>query len=206
MTALLAAYGFAYSPALALKTPIVGAYFVIVAALPIASSTRKAAAVSALAVVEYGLLLAVFLASGSLTTVMNPVEASATAAVSPLDEGAKILLLACAGAVATYATHWQERLSRRYSEATRESEQLQALLDQARLQALKLQLQPPFLFNPLNTVNALVPRDPQAAERMVTGVSGLLRFSLGPPRNRRSRSTGRSRSCAITRHPAGALP
>lgn len=179
VTVLLGAYGFAYAPELALKTPIFAAYFVILAALPVASSTRKAAAVSALAVTEYGMLVAVFQLSGRLTAVLSPVQASASPAVSPLDEGAKLLLLACAGAVATYATRWQERLTRRYSEATQESEQLQGRLDQARLQALKLQLQPHFLFNTLNTVTALVHTDPRAAERMVSGLSELLRFSLG---------------------------
>lgn len=179
VTALIAAYGFAYLPGLALKAPIMAAYFIILAALPVASTTRKAAWVSALVVAEYALLMVAFLLSGRLTTVVSPVAASTTAAVSLLDEGAKILLLACAGAVATYAAHWQERLSRRFSEAARESEQLQARLDQARLQALRLQLQPHFLFNTLNTITALVHRDPQSAERMVTGLSELLRVSLG---------------------------
>ncbi|HEX7123402.1 MAG TPA: histidine kinase [Gemmatimonadaceae bacterium] len=179
VTAILGAYGFAAGPELALKTPIFVAYFIILAALPVASSTRKAAAVSALAVVEYGVLVAVALATGRLTTVISPVEAAASAAVSPLDLGAKLLLLACAGAVATYATRWQERLTRRYTEAAQASERLQTRLDQAQLQALKLQLQPHFLFNTLNTITALIHRDPVAAERMVSGLSELLRFSLG---------------------------
>jgi sensor histidine kinase YesM len=179
VTTVLAAYGFAYSPELALKTPIFAAYFIIIAALPVASSTRKAAAVSALAFAAYVILVGAFLWSGRLTMVLSPVQASASAAVSPLDEGAKILLLACAGAVATYATRWQERLTRRYSQATRESAQLQARLDLSQLQALKLQLQPHFLFNTLNTITALMHTDPQAAERMVSGLSELLRFSLG---------------------------
>ena len=179
LTALIAGYGVAYSPDLALKAPIMAAYFVILAALPVASTTRKAAWVSGLVVAEYALLTIAFLLSGNLTTVLSPVSASASGAVSLLDEGAKVLLLACAGAVATYATHWQERLSRRFSEAARESQQLQARLDQARLQALRLQLQPHFLFNTLNTITALVHRDPPSAERMVTGLSELLRVSLG---------------------------
>ena len=179
VTALIAAYGFFYMPGMALKAPIIAAYFIILAALPVASTTRKAAWVSALVVAEYALLIGVFLASGRLTTVVSPVSASTSAAVSLLDEGAKILLLACAGAVATYAAHWQERLSRRFSEAARESEELHARLDQARLQALRLQLQPHFLFNTLNTITALVHRDPPSAERMVTGLSELLRVSLG---------------------------
>jgi LytS/YehU family sensor histidine kinase len=164
---------------MALKAPIVAAYFVILAALPVASSTRKAAWVSALVVTEYTLVMTAFFVSGRLTIVLSPVAASTSAAVSWLDEGAKVLLLACAGAVATYAAHWQERLSRRFSEAARESEQLQARLDQARLQALRLQLQPHFLFNTLNTITALVHRDPPSAERMVNGLSELLRVSLG---------------------------
>ncbi|HEX6313780.1 MAG TPA: histidine kinase, partial [Gemmatimonadaceae bacterium] len=179
VTALIAAYGVAYMPGMALKAPIMAAYFIILAALPVASSTRTAAWVSALVVAEYALLIVAFLVSGRLTTVMSPLAASTSAAVSLLDEGAKLLLLACAGAVATYAAHWQERLSRRFSEAARESEELQGRLDQARLHALRLQLQPHFLFNTLNTITALVHRDPPGAERMVTGLSELLRVSLG---------------------------
>ena len=179
VTALIAGYGVAYSPDLALKAPIMAAYFVILAALPVASTTRKAALVSGLVVAEYAILTIAFLLSGNLTTILSPVSASASGAVSLLDEGAKVLLLACAGAVATYATFWQERLSRRFSEAARESQLLQARLDQARLQALRLQLQPHFLFNTLNTITALVHRDPPSAERMVTGLSELLRVSLG---------------------------
>ena len=101
VTALIAAYGFAYMPGMALKAPIRAAYFIILAALPVASSTRKAAWVSVLVVAEYALLFVAFLLSGRLTTVVSPVSASTTAAVSLLDEGAKILLIACAGAVAT---------------------------------------------------------------------------------------------------------
>jgi sensor histidine kinase YesM len=179
VTALITSYGFAYSSQMALKAPIVAAYFVILAAVPVASSTRKAAWISALVVAEYALIIVGFVVSGALTMVVSPVAASTSAAVSWLDEGAKLLLLVCAGAVATYAAHWQERLSRRFSEAALESEQLQARLDQARLQALRLQLQPHFLFNTLNTITALVHRDPPTAERMVNGLSELLRVSLG---------------------------
>ncbi len=97
---------------------------------PVASTTRKAAMMSALAVGEYGALVIGFVASGRLALVTSPIAASAgSTGVSPLDEGARLFLLACAGAVATYATHWQERLSARYAEASRASEQLQARLD-----------------------------------------------------------------------------
>jgi hypothetical protein len=179
VTAILAGYGAAQSPSLALKTPMFVAYFIILAALPVASSTRKAALVSLLAVAEYLVLVLAFLASGRLGTVLSPIEASALPLVSPLDEGAKMLLLACAGAVATYATLWQERLSARYSQVTRQSEQLQSRLAQAQLESLKLQLHPHFLFNTLNAITALVHTDPGMAERMISGLSELLRLSLG---------------------------
>lgn len=178
-TAILGGYALAASPALALKTPILAAYFVILAALPVASSTRKAAFVSALVVAEYALLVISFGVSGRLQVIMDPVVASGSTGISPLDEGAKLLLLACAGAVATYATRWQERLAMRYAEASERGTALKSRLDRSELQALKLQLQPHFLFNTLNAITALVHRDPNRAERMVSGLSELLRVSLG---------------------------
>jgi signal transduction histidine kinase len=178
-TAILGGYALAASPALALKTPILAAYFVILAALPVASTTRKAAFVSALVVVEYALLVIGFAVSGRLRLIMDPVAASGATGISPLDEGAKLLLLACAGAVATYATRWQERLAMRYAEASERGTALKSRLDRSELQALKLQLQPHFLFNTLNAITALLHRDPGRAERMVSGLSELLRVSLG---------------------------
>src|SRR3954462_9063627 len=109
VTAIIGGYAFAQSATLALKTPIFLMYFVILAALPIAASTRKAAAVTCMAFGCYGALVALFIASGRLPPVLNPVTASQAASVSLLDEGAKLLLLAVAGAIATYATNWQER-------------------------------------------------------------------------------------------------
>jgi two-component system LytT family sensor kinase len=56
--------------------------------------------------------------------------------------------------------------------------QLEALLAQTRLQMLSMQLQPHFLFNTLNTIAELVHRQPEAAERMIGGLSHLLRETL----------------------------
>jgi len=178
VTAIIGGYAFAHSAALALKTPIFLMYFVILAALPIAASTRKAAAVAFMAFGCYGALVTFFLATDRLSTVMNPVTASQAAGVSPLDEGAKLLLLAMAGAIATYATNWQERLATSFSRATEEREQLEARLARAQLQSLRLQLHPHFLFNTLNTINALIGTDRHAAERVISGLSELLRMSL----------------------------
>ena len=110
VTAIIGGYGLAQSPALALKTPMFLMYFVILAARPITSSARKAAAVSALAVAQYCSLVALFALLGQLAIADSPLVASGTAGVALLDEGAKVLLLAVAGAVSTYATHWHEQL------------------------------------------------------------------------------------------------
>lgn len=51
-------------------------------------------------------------------------------------------------------------------------------LGQAHLAALKMQLQPHFLFNSLNAVVALIHLNPAAAEEMIIALSSLLRLSL----------------------------
>ena len=69
-----------------------------------------------------------------------------------------------------------------YYERSREREQLEARLAEARLQLLSMQLQPHFLFNTLNTIAELVHDDPDVADRMIIGLSDLLRrtLELGP--------------------------
>ena len=56
--------------------------------------------------------------------------------------------------------------------------QLEALLAETRLQMLSMQLQPHFLFNTLNTIAELVHERPDTAERMIVGLSHLLRETL----------------------------
>ncbi|WP_375757723.1 sensor histidine kinase [Corallococcus exercitus] len=51
-------------------------------------------------------------------------------------------------------------------------------LARAQLHALKAQLHPHFLFNTLNTISALVHRDPHGSERMIARLSDLLRGTL----------------------------
>jgi Histidine kinase/Histidine kinase-, DNA gyrase B-, and HSP90-like ATPase len=55
---------------------------------------------------------------------------------------------------------------------------LEASLTKARLEALKMQLQPHFLFNSLNAIAALVHNDPDAADEMLAALSDLLRLTL----------------------------
>lgn len=66
----------------------------------------------------------------------------------------------------------------RYRARLEETARLQALLTQARLDALRAQLNPHFLFNTLNAVSALVERDPRGVRRMIARLSDLLRYTL----------------------------
>lgn len=67
---------------------------------------------------------------------------------------------------------------RRYREREQAAAQLARGLTEARLQALKMQLQPHFLFNTLNAISALIPADAQPARRMVARLGDLLRSTL----------------------------
>jgi two-component system LytT family sensor kinase len=66
----------------------------------------------------------------------------------------------------------------RYRARIVETTRLQAQLTQARLDALRSQLNPHFLFNTLNAVSALVERDPRGVRRMIARLSDLLRHTL----------------------------
>ena len=56
--------------------------------------------------------------------------------------------------------------------------QLETKLAQARLENLRLQLQPHFLFNALNTISAAVYEDPRKADIMIARLSNLLRSTI----------------------------
>jgi LytS/YehU family sensor histidine kinase len=56
--------------------------------------------------------------------------------------------------------------------------QLEAQLANARLQVLKMQLDPHFLFNTMNSISSLMRHDVEAADAMLIGLSDLLRMSL----------------------------
>ena len=66
----------------------------------------------------------------------------------------------------------------RYRERERAAEQLARGLTEARLQALKMQLQPHFLFNTLNAISALIPAEAKPARRMLARLGDLLRSTL----------------------------
>jgi hypothetical protein len=65
-----------------------------------------------------------------------------------------------------------------YRQAEVDKWKLEAQAETARLKALKLQLNPHFFFNSLNSVRALIAEDPERAQRMVTRLARLLRTTL----------------------------
>ena len=68
--------------------------------------------------------------------------------------------------------------AQRAYERQRQAEQLQARLTETRLDALRAQLDPHFLFNALNSIAETIHRDAAAADRMLVGLGELLRSSL----------------------------
>ncbi|HEV2765142.1 MAG TPA: histidine kinase [Pyrinomonadaceae bacterium] len=67
---------------------------------------------------------------------------------------------------------------RRYREGELRASQLQTQLANAQLQALKMQLQPHFLFNTLHSISALLYKDSEAADRMIARLGDFLRLTL----------------------------
>ena len=83
--------------------------------------------------------------------------------------GAFVPILLVAQAVSYY---------RRFRERELRAAQLEGQLAKARLQTLKSQLQPHFLFNTMHSISALMLTDVLAADQMMTRLGDLLRMSL----------------------------
>src|SRR5438094_1108341 len=66
-------------------------------------------------------------------------------------------------------------------ESLRVAAQLRAQLAEARLDALRMQLDPHFLFNTLHAISSLVERDPRGVRRMISRLSELLRHTIEGP-------------------------
>jgi len=70
--------------------------------------------------------------------------------------------------------HYQQR----YVAAELRMERLERNFSEARLNSLRMQLDPHFLFNALNTISAQVEREPRLARKMLEHLGDLLRLSL----------------------------
>lgn len=68
---------------------------------------------------------------------------------------------------------------KRLRETERLSSQLETKLAEAKLDSLKSQLHPHFLFNTLHAISTLMHRDVEMAEKTLTRLSDLLRLSIG---------------------------
>jgi len=79
----------------------------------------------------------------------------------------------CIVCICWVTTHFQETRAQE-----RRALELEARLTQANLQALKMQLQPHFLFNALNAISSLIHENPEAADEMVGSLSQFLRMTL----------------------------
>ena len=74
---------------------------------------------------------------------------------------------------------WQAyRYYHRYIAGELRLERLEKNFSEARLNALRMQLEPHFLFNALNTISSQVERDPKLARGMIEHLGDLLRLSL----------------------------
>lgn len=67
---------------------------------------------------------------------------------------------------------------RKFNQNSLIASQLQSKLAMAELNMLKMQIHPHFLFNTLNTISALVYKNPDDADKMISRLSDLLRTSL----------------------------
>ena len=79
---------------------------------------------------------------------------------------------------AVVGVHEALELQRQGKDRDLRASQLETRLREAQLQALRMQLQPHFLFNTLNAVTALIRHDPPAAEAMLVRLGDLLRLTL----------------------------
>ena len=70
------------------------------------------------------------------------------------------------------------RFYERSKDRERREVELESRLAQARLQALRMQINPHFLFNTLNSIASLVSEDARAAEAMIEALSDFLRLTL----------------------------
>lgn len=86
-----------------------------------------------------------------------------------------LLMVAVLGGFHAFRIH--QRLRAREVEGAR----LEARFAEAQHRALRMQLQPHFLFNTLNSVSALVHSDPEAADRMIGRLGDFLRMTLDAP-------------------------
>ena len=133
----------------------------------------------------YGVHLVLALAYGAtwqgMVSLFTAVETGRTLLSVMSDQwnllGWRILTGVCLyGLVA--GTAYAMRIRAQLGEQEAVAARAEAFAAKARLEALRAQLNPHFLFNALHSVSALVRNDPHAAEHAVDRLGGLLRYAL----------------------------
>lgn len=117
----------------------------------------------------------VYLFPGSRHVPFNPVRAVVN--LWFLNEFMVYLAVLSAGFARDYFFRYQARQAEALA-LRAQTHRLEAQLSEARLQALRMQINPHFLFNTLHAVSSLVERDPQGVRRMLARLSELLRYTL----------------------------
>ena len=94
-----------------------------------------------------------------------------------IDELIVYLTVLAAGFARNYFLRYQQHQAEMVALRT-QAAKLQAQLAEARLQTLRMQVNPHFLFNTLHAVSSLVERDPRGVRRMIARLSELLRYTM----------------------------
>lgn len=91
----------------------------------------------------------------------------------PIRWAIAFVLITSSGLIYIFYHRWKEAQDSHNREAS-----TQVMVKEAELQKLQLQLQPHFLFNSLNSINALIITHPEKAGKMVQQLSDFLRATL----------------------------
>lgn len=117
--------------------------------------------------------------SALLEAVMGTTKWSEVFSAAPLQEAIKGGLLWDLLVYLLVVGGWQAvQSARRQAVSQWHVERLERRFSEARLNALRMQLDPHFLFNALNTISALVESEPLHARSMIEQLGDLLRLSL----------------------------
>jgi hypothetical protein len=116
------------------------------------------------------------------TTAHWPGATGGGRAIEPGDRAARAFVLFFAAGVPLHlisaAAHYLIMTFERAGAAERQALQAQVAARESELRALRAQLDPHFLFNSLNSINALVGTDPEGARRMCERLGEFMRLTL----------------------------